>query len=95
MKKKLPLIICVILLAALGAYFLLADNGTKTPYTEFNAALNDGTVSSVDLYADKVVYRLTDSDTKYQTDNPSRDGFKEELLLKGITVADHTNKTPA
>ncbi len=94
MKRKLPFIICVILLAAIGAYFLLGESGsgTKMPYTEFNAALNEGTVQSVDLYADKVVYKLTDSDNKYQTDNPDRDGFKEELLLKGVEVKDHSNE---
>lgn len=93
MNKKIFLVIALLLIAGCAVWvFGGFENGTKVPYTDFVAALDDGTVSSVDLYKDHLTYKTTGSDKLYRTDSPDRYGFKEELLLKKISVADHINE---
>ena len=93
MNKKILPILILILLAGCAAYFLLGSNqGNPIPYTEFKAELEAGSVDKVDLYADKLTFTKNGEKTLYKTDNPDRDGFKEEILLKGISVADHTKE---
>lgn len=93
MNKKILPILILILLAGCAAYFLLGSNQENPiPYTEFKAELEAGSVDKVDLYADKLTFTKIGEKTLYKTDNPDRDGFKEEILLKGINVADHTKE---
>ena len=93
MNKKLLLLIVVLLLAGCGIYLLLGqESGTKTAYTAFHNLLQDGAIEKVDIYKDKITFKQSDSDELYRTDNPDRDGFKEELLLKGIEITDHTKE---
>ncbi len=93
MNKKIFLVIALLLIAGCAVWvFGGFENGTKVPYTDFVVALDDGTVSRVDLYKDHLTYKTTGSDTLYRTDSPDRYGFKEELLLKKIFVADHINE---
>ena len=54
--------------------------------------LDAGHITSVEIYKDKLTYTPSDSDKLYRTDNPDRDGFKEQLLLKEIPVKDHTKE---
>ena len=91
MKKRiLPLIILLVLAGCAVFFFGDFSKGTPVPYTEFVSALNSETVAKADIYRDRLDFVRTDSKTVYTTDNPGRDGFKEELLLKGVTVTDHT-----
>ena len=90
MNKKLILIIALILAAVCAVFFLTDLNkGTYVPYPEFINELENGEINSADLYKDRVTFKKAGSDTLYRTDNPDRNGFKEELLLKGLTVTDH------
>ena len=93
MRKKLLLILLAVLIigAAVFGYGYFTQ-GTAVPYTGFSADLEAGHVSGVEIYKDRLTYKLTDSGTLYRTDNPGRDGFKEELLLRDIPVKDHTNE---
>ena len=93
MNKKLILLIAVLLMAGCGIYFLFGwESGTKTAYTAFNALLQDGAIEKVDIYKDKLTYKQAGSNELFVTDNPDKDGFKEELLLKGIEITDHTKE---
>jgi cell division protease FtsH len=59
------------------------------PYVEFINSMAEGIVSEVILSdAPQFVFRLEGDDTIYLTDNPRNPGFKEELLLLGITVTE-------
>ncbi len=90
MNKKLILIIALILAAVCAVFFLTDLNkGTYVPYPEFINELENGEIDNADLYKDRVTFKKAGSDTLYRTDNPDRNGFKEELLLKGLTVTDH------
>ena len=93
MNKKLILIIAVVLVigAAVWAYDYFTQ-GTPVPYPSFLADLEAGKVASVELYKDRVTYKTKDSDVLYRTDNPDRDGFKEQLLLEEIPLKDHTKE---
>ena len=90
MNKKLILIIALILAAVCAVFFLTDLNkGSYVPYPEFITELENGEINSADLYKDRVTFKKAGSDTLYRTDNPDRNDFKEELLLKGLTVTDH------
>ena len=93
MNKKILLLLAVIL-AAGCAVWVFGDftKGTYGSYTGFIAALENKKISKVEIYKDHLTYKTTDSDTLYRTDNPDRDGFKEQLLLAEIEVADHTKE---
>ena len=94
MRKKLLLIIAAVLLigGAVWAYGYFTQ-GTAVPYPGFLAELEAGKLAEVDIYKDRLTFKTTDSDTLYRTDNPDRDGFKEQLLLEEtIKVTDHTKE---
>lgn len=91
-KKIIPLFIIILIVGC--AVFFLSDfyKGAYVPYTQFVKELESGFISKVEIYKDKITYNLSDDKTLYQTDNPDRNGFKEELLLKNIQVTDHTKE---
>ena len=93
MNKKILILLIIILIAGCAVWAFGGFNkGTVASYPDFISSLEEGNISNVDIYPDHLTYKLKDSDTLYTTDNPDRDGFKEQLLLKGITVADHTKE---
>ena len=93
MNKKILLIFMLILLVGAGVWaFGNFNGGTSVPYTTFVSDLDAGNIGSVEIYKDHLTYKNKGADTLYRTDNPDRDGFKEELLLKNITLADHTKE---
>ncbi len=93
MNKKLLLIFAAVLLicAGLWAYDYFTQ-GTPVPYPSFLADLEAGKISKAEIYKDRLTFKTSDSDKTYRTDNPDRDGFKEELLLEEIPVTDHTKE---
>ena len=93
MNKKILLILAAVLVIACGVWaYDHFTQGTAVPYPEFLKDLEAGQVSKAELYKDHLTFRTTDSDTLYRTDNPDRDGFKEELLLREIPLIDHTKE---
>ena len=93
MVRKIIPLICIILIAACGIWFFGDFNkGTAVSYPEFADALEKNVVSGVELFKDHITFQRSDAAGTWRTDNPDRDGFKEELLLKGITVKDHTKE---
>ncbi len=94
MNRKLLLIfIAVIIIGGLVWAFGDFNQGKSVPYTSFVKDLESGNLSKVDIYKDHLTYMTADSDERFRTDNPDRDGFKEQLLLQEtIQVADHTKE---
>ena len=94
MKKKILLILAAVALIGCAVWvFGEFHQGTYATYQGFVADLEAGHIASVDIYKDRLEYKTTGSDTSYRTDNPDRDGFKEQLLLKEtIKVTDHTKE---
>ena len=93
MNKRILLILAAVLVIAGAVWaFDCFTQGTAVPYPDFLKDLDAGHVSKAEIYKDHLNFKTEDSDTLFRTDNPDRDGFKEELLLKGIPVADHTKE---
>ncbi len=94
MNRKLLLIfIAVIIIGGLVWAFGDFDQGKSVPYTSFVKDLESGNLSKVDIYKDHLTFKTANSDERFRTDNPDRDGFKEQLLLREtIQVADHTKE---
>ncbi len=94
MKRKILLAIALVLLIGCAVWaFGGFGSGTALPYPDFVAKLESGELSAVDIYRDHLTFKTNGSDTLYRTDNPDRDGFKEQLLLKdSISVTDHTKE---
>ena len=94
MNRKLFLIfIAIIIIGGLVWAFGDFNQGKSVPYTSFVKDLESGNLSKVDIYKDHLTYKTADSDERFRTDNPDRNGFKEQLLLQEtIQVADHTKE---
>ncbi|MBR6089432.1 MAG: AAA family ATPase [Anaerolineaceae bacterium] len=93
MKKRIMLILlAVVLIGAAVWAFGVFDKTVKVPYTSFREDLDAGKITGVDLYKDRITFKTAYDDVRYETDNPDRNGFKEELLLGGVVLADHTRE---
>ena len=94
MNRKILLILtAVIMIGGLVWAFGDFDQGKSVPYTSFVKDLESGNLSKVDIYKDHLTFKTANSDERFRTDNPDRDGFKEQLLLREtIQVADHTKE---
>ncbi len=93
MKKRILLILAVVILIGCAVWIFGEFNqSTYSTYPGFIKDLESGHIASVEIYKDRLTYKTTDSDKLYRTDNPDRNGFKEQLLLEEIPVKDHTNE---
>ncbi len=93
MKRK-TLIVLIALLILLGGWTAYNEHSySDVPYTAFVEERESGNVASVAIKSDRITYTLSDSKTKYRTDNPSTPTLKEELLKEGISVKDETGDT--
>ena len=92
-RKILLILFTVILIGCLVWTFGDFNQGKSVPYTSFVNDLESGNLSKVDIYKDHLTFKIKNSDERFRTDNPDRDGFKEQLLLREtIQVADHTKE---
>ena len=93
MNKKI-IVLIVILLLICGSLFAYDyfSKGMPVSYTDFKESLDAERISEVEIYKDHLDFKEKESNTKYRTDNPDRDGFKEQLLLQSIKVTDHTTE---
>ncbi len=64
-----------------------ADIDRNVSYIEFNELADRGMVESVSITDGKrLTFRMIGDETVYYTDNPRKEGLKEDLLMKGISV---------
>ena len=92
----LGIIIVVILICAIliGALIVNISNNPEpefVSYTAFMQALNENRVEFVALSNNTMIHFrfVGDEETMYITNNPRSEGFKEHLLLQGVTVQEN------
>lgn len=90
MKKqnilKIIIIILISIILFIGAIFLFQDNSVYLDYKSFSQELDKNNIKQVLILEDKLEFKKKNEETKYYTENPDAENFKEKLLLKGITV---------
>ncbi|MDV3429389.1 MAG: AAA family ATPase [Bacillota bacterium] len=73
---------------------LLSLNINKPVYKTYNFLINDinkNLVNEVNLTSSPEIYVKLKNGQTYKTDNPRKEDFKEQLLLKGIKVSENEN----
>lgn len=100
MKKqnilKIIIIILIVLILFIGILFLFQDNSVYLDYRKFTKELENNNIKQVLILDDKLEFIKNNEETKYYTDNPESEGFKEKLLLKGVLVkSDSTTESIA
>lgn len=76
-----------VMAVALLAWALFGEPaGTYMSYPDFMDELEAGNVATAAIGDGRVDFTLAGDDAAYYTDNPERDGFKEQLLLAGVEV---------
>ncbi len=96
-KKRVGMIVSIILVMILtiaGIYTQKHKEDYSVSYYEFLNDLNANKIEEVILSSGpKLQFKLKQDDTIYTTDNPRKEGFKEELLLKQIKVEEVAQST--
>lgn len=87
-KKKIISIIITILLIIIGILLFTINNDSKIymSYKDFNSELENGNIRSAELDEEIITFQKDNDETKYYTENPDYDGFKEKLLLNNVSV---------
>ncbi len=89
-NKKIILIVSIILLVliVLLTAISLNKNSNKNYYSykDFYYELEQGKIERVLIQENNIFFRKLNDDKEYYTENPDSDNFKEELLLKGVSV---------
>jgi len=89
MNKRIKNIIImlsfIVIVGSILVFYTLSKNDLEyMQYKDFFAKMEEGNVKTALIEDDKVQFTINDK--TYYTDNPNYEGFKEKLLLKGITV---------
>lgn len=88
------MLLAVVTAICILAYFNKNKESNVVSYTEFINHLEGGEVEGVKLsQSDTISFTLKDRDTSFVTENPRKESFKEELLLKGVAVSEGSGKT--
>lgn len=88
-KKRVFVVFCCVLIAlavVYGVYHAKLDGDSYIAYDIFLKDIEEGKIEKIYLTdSDKIKISYGDGST-FVTDNPRKDSFKEELLLKGVMV---------
>ena len=87
-RKLVGIISGVVLLmvVTVGLYIQKSTHTNVVTYTEFLSLLKDKEVSQVSINSGATIKVELKNGQTYTTDNPRKEGFKEELLLQGVKV---------
>lgn len=86
-KKKIAiLMVTVVIICGALFFFFNEDKAEYMPYKEFYGYVENGKVTSAQVGEKEVEFYLDGEETKYRTDNPELDTFKEFLLLNEVEV---------
>lgn len=88
MKNKKILIPIILIVMILIISFLLLNSNGKIYYSykDFYYELENNKIESVSIQENNIIFKKINDDKEYYTENPNTNTFKEDLLLKGITV---------
>jgi len=91
-KKRLiyGLGIGLLMIIAYFVYLYIQPDPLQISYNEFLEAVNEGKIERVCLQDKDTVNGIYKDGTEFITDNPRKEGFKEELLKKDIKVDEKT-----
>lgn len=90
----IPIITAILSLGAMIFFTYSSPIKNSKQYSEFNMDLAKGNISKIEINdTSKIKVTLRDGSI-YSTDNPKTPNFKEELLLKGITVKEDAGAPP-
>lgn len=94
-KKRMWILAAVLLLAIIGYYVYLyfEPDPQRISYNEFMRAVDEGKVAKVYLDDRDLLKGEFKNGNQFITDNPRKEGFKEELLKKGIAVDEMTRQS--
>lgn len=94
-KKRMWILAAVLLLAIIGYYVYLyfEPDPQRISYNEFIKAVDEGKVAKVYLDDRDLLKGEFKNGNQFITDNPRKEGFKEELLKKGIAVDEMTRQS--
>ena len=82
--------IVLLIVVMVGLYIQKSTHTNVVSYTSFLSLLEDKEVSQVSMNNGPTIkFELKNGQT-YTTDNPRKEGFKEELLLQGVKVSETT-----
>lgn len=82
--------IVLLIVVMVGLYIQKSTHTNVISYTSFLSLLEDKEVSQVSMNNGSTIkFELKNGQT-YTTDNPRKEGFKEELLLQGVKVSEST-----
>ena len=79
----------IILIVIVGTFLVISlfnNNGTYESYRNFYQLVENNHIEKVEINDDKVIYYLKNNETKYYTENPNYEGFKEFLLLNNVKI---------
>lgn len=87
-KKRISTILLLLLIIAGTVYAAFGGNvkGSYVAYEQFYEAVENREIESAVIDSDRVEFYKIGEETLYYTDNPEYEGFKEKLLLSGVTV---------
>lgn len=87
-KKKLLIVIAIILFLTviLVATNLINNNKIYYSYKDFYYELEKGNIEKILIQENSIIFKKVEDENEYYTENPNSNDFKEELLLKGVSV---------
>lgn len=94
-KKRVFIVLCCIVIAlavVYGVYRVKLDDNSYIAYDVFLKDIKEGKVAKVflsDSHRIKISYR---DGSRFITDNPRKDSFKEDLLIQGVMVEEIDDK---
>lgn len=93
--KKMSILASILLLAIIGYYIYLyfEPDPQRISYNEFITAVDEGKVAKVYLDDGDMLKGEFQDGSQFITDNPRKEGFKEELLKKGVAVDEMSRRT--
>lgn len=87
-NKKVLIIIALLLLIVLLLVVAILNTSEKNYYSykDFYYELEHNKIESVLIQNDSILFKKINDEKEYYTENPNSNNFKEELLLRGVTV---------
>ena len=85
--KKISIVIILAIVLIIFSFDIFGENSLEyVEYKNFIDKLERGEIANVIIEDNRVCFGIENDNVNYYTDNPNYEGFKEKLLLNGVTV---------